>query len=132
MNGHKVNIGGKKRGIQFGMGAIEIYCDTLGCDLEGLDWIFSGDKRMLKAMPVLVFAGLTNYEELKDEGAEETFSVRKVQSWLDECTPEEYTQIIDIWKKSKYMGKTIEQYYFQSVEEEGTEETEKAKTKKKK
>lgn len=133
--GNKVKIGGKVRGIQFGMGAIELYCDILNCDLEQLDWIFSGDKHMLKAIPALVYAGLTNYEELKPDGAEETFTLRQVQAWLDECTQDEYARIIDIWKKSKYMGITIEQYYFGSIEDqieeqmEGTEAKPRAKKK---
>lgn len=106
----KFNIGGKERGVQFGMGAIQIYCDEMDCDVEGLDHILNPKgKRLFEAIGKIIFAGLSNYCNLNDEIID--FDVHKVQSWIDELPQEDYNSIMEHFKLSKIFGKSIQDHF---------------------
>jgi hypothetical protein len=122
----KFNIGKKERGVQFGMGAIQIYCDEMDCDVEGLNHILNPQgKRLFEAIGKIIFAGLSNYCNLNDEIID--FNVVQVQSWIDELPQEDYNAIMDVFKNSKMFGKSIQEHFDSvNVASEG-EETDKKK-----
>ena len=104
----KFNIGGKERGVQFGMGAIQIYCDEMDCDVEGLNHIMGG-KKQFKAISAIIYAGLSNYCGLNDEMVD--FDALKVSSWIDELPQEDYNSIMEHFKLSKVFGKSIQDHF---------------------
>lgn len=121
-----IEIGGKERPIQFGCGAITIYCDTLDCDLEGLDDIFMGGVKSIKAIPVLVYAGLKNAAELAYElhGTKpDKITLAQVREWLDRTPASVQKEVIDAFKRSYFMGRTIEQYYLGDVSDDEDEDS---------
>lgn len=123
----KFNIGNKERGVQFGMGAIQIYCDEMDCDVEGLNHILDPNgKRLFEAIGKIVFAGLSNYCNLNDEAID--FNVAKVQSWIDELPQEDYNAIMGVFKNSKIFGKSI-QDHFDAVSGVGEETADTSKKK---
>lgn len=104
----KFNIGGQERGVQFGMGAIQIYCDVMDCDVEGLNHI-TGGKRQFDAIGAIVLGGLSNYCNLNDEVID--FDLPKVQSWIDEMDQNDYNAIMGKFKDSKVFGKSIQEHF---------------------
>lgn len=116
----KFNIGGKERGVQFGMGAIQIYCDEMDCDVEGLNHI-TGGKRQFKAIASIVFGGLSNHCNLNDELID--FNPNTVSSWIDEMSQEDYNSLMGHFKNSKVFGKSIQQHFndVNGIDEETTQ-----------
>lgn len=121
----KINIGGQERGLQFGFGAVEIYCETMDCDLKGLDYIGTECKEQPRAIGTIIYAALVNYADLNDELVD--FSVRKVQLWLDELPQAGFEAIMEDFRKSKFLGKAIEQHFADSIDVE--DDTTKSKKK---
>lgn len=120
MANHK--IGGKQRGLDFGLLAIEYYCDALGRDIEALDDIFLGDKpeiERLRSVSTLVWAAMVAHSELSRK--EIDFTLAQVKQWVGDLDIEVFNAILEDFKKSKYMGKTIESYYFAPIEGEQEE-----------
>lgn len=105
----KINFGGKERGFQWGMGCLEKYCDLMDCDMEGLILFTYNNKAQIKAATSLLLAGMLNYSEINDEAIDYNYS--KVQLWLDEAPQDTWTAIVNDFVKSKYLGKTIEDYF---------------------
>lgn len=116
----KLTINGKEYGLQWGLGAIEIYCDTMNCDIAGLDQAIVSERLIdkLKAINTLTLAAIQNWCELKDIDFD--LNYRSFQSWVSEQPQEIANQIIDDWKASKYLGKTIGEYYFGELPPETT------------
>jgi hypothetical protein len=110
----KINIGGKERGLQFGLGAIEIYCETMFCDLLGLDMIGKFGMEQARAIGTLIYAALANYADLNDEPID--FNVRKVQSWIDDLPQSDFEAIMEDFRKSKFLGKSLEDHFAASTE----------------
>lgn len=126
----KYNIGGKKRPIQFGLGAISAFCDLSGGDIELIDEIFTSTGiRQLELVRNIVYAGLLNACEIGVKGVkiDVDFNPALVQLWIDDMDQDELTKILSDFKDSKLMGKTIASYY--EVQQE--EETDSSESKKK-
>jgi len=80
----KVKLGGKLRGVHFGLGSLDIYCGLVGLDeADAYSLAFEPGPRRIGALSALVFAGLANYANIHDE--EVDYNVPKVQAWLDEA-----------------------------------------------
>lgn len=103
----KIVINDIEYGLQWGMGALEIYCDAMRCDIDGLDKVFLVNKEQNKAIVSLILAAVQNYSELNDEPL--TLSVRQLQAWLDEDA-KNLPEVLDDFKNSKYLGRTISEY----------------------
>jgi len=110
----KLKIEGTEYGLQWGMGAIEIYCDKMDCDLEGLDKIITINRHQAKAITSLILSAIENWCEINDITC--NISYRKLQAFLSELDQSEYTAIMEDFSKSKYLGKTI-RYYFSGEDE---------------
>jgi len=108
----KLKIEGAEYGLQWGMGAIEIYCDRIGCDVDGLDKAIFSDKEIekQKAITTLILAAIQNYCELHEIEFDLTY--RKLQQWLSDAPQNTFNEIINDWKKTMYLGKTIGEWYF--------------------
>jgi len=108
----KLKIEGTEYGLQWGMGAIEIYCDRMGCDVDGLDKAIFSDKEIekQKAITTLILAAIQNYCELHE--IEFNLSYRKLQQYLSDAPQNTFNEIINDWKKTMYLGKTIGEWYF--------------------
>lgn len=106
----KIKINDREYGLQWGMGAIEIYLERMDCDIDGLELITTPGKQQLKAIVILIMAALQNYAELYNEPFD--ISYRQLQATLTDLPQTEYDAIIEDWKASKYFGKTISQYLF--------------------
>ena len=105
----KLKFGGKVRGFQFGLGAVEEYCNLMECDMVGLDMIATVCPEQPKAITSIVYAGLKNYAELNDK--EIDFTYRKVQHWLDEAEQDTFSKIMEAFSSSKMFGKTLSEHF---------------------
>lgn len=111
----KLTINGKEYGLQWGMGAIEIYCDTMNCDIDGLDKALIAERTIdkQKALNTLVLAAIQNWCELND--IDFNLNYRTFQNWLSEQPQNTADSIINDWKASTIYGKTIGEYYFGEI-----------------
>lgn len=104
--------------LQWGMGALEIYCDTMDCDLDGLSLI--EDKLhpllMQKAIVALVYGGVRNSCEINDLECKVT--IPKLRHALNELPQEQFKAIMDDFINSKYLGKTLREHLFGNVDPE--------------
>lgn len=127
-----LKINGKDYPLQFGIGAIEIYCDKMDCDIEDIDaQIFSKrtiDK--LRAINTLALCALQNGCESANPVIKFDLTYRDFQNWLDTQDQDVANQIIAHWKKSKTLGIKVSEYYFgELMPDELESETPKKKTK---
>jgi predicted PolB exonuclease-like 3'-5' exonuclease len=105
----KINFGGKDRGFQWGMGCLQKYCELMDCNVEGLDMVLINGKDQIKAATSLILAAMLNYSDLHEEITDYKYS--DVQVWLDEAPQETYNSLMEDFKKSKYLGRSIEEYF---------------------
>jgi ABC-type maltose transport system permease subunit len=105
----KINFGGKDRGFQWGMGCIEKYCDFMGGDLETLAELDGKGIGKIKASVTLLLSAMINYAELNDEVID--YNYAKVASWLDEADQDTMNVLMADFIKSKFLGKTIQDYF---------------------
>lgn len=111
----KITINNNEHGLQWGMGAIEIFCDTLECDIPELfEKISDPGINGNKAVTVLLLAGLQNYAELHDEPF--MVSYRQVQAWIDETG--DLAKVLADFSNSNYLGKTVASYFMPATEAE--------------
>lgn len=111
----KIEINGKEYGFQWGMGAVEIYCDMMGCDVDGLGLGLMAETEIKrqKSITTLVLAAIQNWCELNSIDFD--LNYRKLQAWLSDQQQGVADTIIADWKKSMYYGKTIGEWYFGEV-----------------
>lgn len=111
----KLTINNKNYGLQWGLGAIEIYCDSVGCDISDLDQHITADRVIdrLKAINNLSLAAMQNWCNLEKIDFDLTYS--EFQSWLSDQPQDTANNIIEDWKASKHFGKTIGEYYFGQI-----------------
>lgn len=125
-----LKINNKDYPLQFGIGAIEIYCDKMDCDIDDIDLQIGSPKQIiqLKAINNLALAALQNGCELA--GIPFDLNYRQFQQWLDTEPQETAKMIIEEWKKSSMLGVKVSEYYFNEVLPEA-EESQNKVTKKK-
>lgn len=108
-----LTINNKEYGLQWGMGAIELYCDAMNCDIDGIDMVTTVCREQPKAIVTLILSALRNYAELHNQTLD--VSYRQLQVWLDESEQKTFNEIMENFKNSKYFGKTIAEYLFGQV-----------------
>lgn len=109
-----IEFGGKVRGFSWGMKALEKYCDMMGVDVGGLDLMFNQGPLQIRATTCLLLAGMQTYSKHEKEVVD--YDYDDVQTWLDEGNPDTLSKIMADFKESKYLGRTI-QNYFEMAEE---------------
>lgn len=108
----KVTINENEYGLQWGLGALEIYQEamesSLGVSLgmeEALDLAVMKNRDQTKALVNLALAGMRNYAEVNDLSFDLTY--RKLQAWASEAEQKEWDAVIEDFTKSKFFGRTI-------------------------
>lgn len=126
----KVTINENEYGLQWGLGALEIYQeameDSLGVSLgieEALDLAVMKNRDQMKALVQLALAGMRNYAEVNDLPFD--LNYRKVQAWASEAEQKEWDAVIEDFTKSRFFGRTIAE----ALSGNTTEETPKVKKK---
>lgn len=104
--------------LQWGMGAIEIFCDMMGCDLDGLNMVENKENplQMQKAITTLIYAGIRNGCEVNDKQC--LVDMPKLRVYLDELPQEGLNAIMDNFINSKYLGKTLREHLFGPLQTE--------------
>lgn len=137
-----LKINDKEYPLQFGLGAVELYCDIMDCDIDDID-THIGSPRMiqqLKAINTLTLCALKNgcktAQPRLDFPFDKDFDVAysQFQNWLDVQPQTTAKDIIAEWKDSSTLGIKVSDYYFNEViaEEEKTDGEKLKKTVKKK
>ena len=108
----QITIKDKKYDLNWGLGAIEIYCDAMDCDIEGLSYI--GDNtnliRKQKAITFLILAAIQNGCEINNIVFD--VSYRQMQQWISEANQKIFDAVLDDFMKSRYFGKTVSEHIF--------------------
>lgn len=112
-----LTINEKEYPLQWGMGAIEMFCDTLDCEITDIDKALFPGKEQIKYLTTLIHCALKNGAEKESVYDDFEISYRQLQKFLDEAPQETMTDIINDFKKSKYFGKTIANYLFGEMDE---------------
>lgn len=103
--------------LQWGMGALEIYCDLMECDLDGLGMIddASNALQMQKAIVALIYAGIKNGCEVNE--LEFDVTLPKLRVCLDDMEQAKFKAIMDDFANSKYLGKTLREHLYGELQE---------------
>ena len=80
----------------------------MDCDIEGLDKVITLNREQPTAIVPIILAAIRNWCELNN--AEMSVTYRQMQAWLDEAPQDTYMAIMDDFKQSKYLGRTISAY----------------------
>lgn len=125
----KFIIAGKNRGVAFGLKATLIYCEKMGGDIEQVDKIFSQSQLVsVQAVCTMVWAGMVAYCELT--GADLDFSLAQVEQSIGDMEQKLFDDLYEEFKKSKFFGRTIADYYYTPIEQDVADKGGKASKKK--
>ena len=119
----------KSRKLIWGTGCFEDVCDRLGLTLSDLDVLMVENER--KFLNEITFSALRNGAEIEDDVFE--LNYKQFTHWLDEAPQETGKQIMEDYLASKFLGKTMQDYYddiiarFNAAESEVAEATVKKK-----
>lgn len=115
----KLTIKNKEYQLEWGMGAIEIYCDMRDCDIDDIDTHLGSAKliHQMKAINMLTLAALKNGCENQKPRQEFDLDYSEFLLWMDKQPQEVRDSIIEDWKKSYYFGKTVAEYIFGEIPE---------------
>lgn len=103
----KLDINGKEYPLQWGMGALEMFCDALDCEISGLDKALMPGKDQNRYLTTLILAAVKNGAEAESYNEDVGVSYRQLQHFLDEAPDNTLRDILEDFKRSKYFGKTI-------------------------
>lgn len=116
----KLTINGKKYELEWGLGAIEIYCDIMDCDISDIDIHLASPKliQQIKAINTLTLAAIQNGCESTTPKIDFDLTAVDFRRWLETQPQSVGTEIIEDWKKSYYFGKTVAEHFFGEIHEE--------------
>lgn len=116
----QIKINDKEYGFEWGLGAIEIFCDNNNCDVSDIDAKITSERQIeqQRAINGLFLAAIQNWCELNWEDFDLTY--RQLQVAISVMPQKRYNEIIADWKRSQYYGRTIAEYYFGEIPEETT------------
>lgn len=114
----KITLKDKDYQLEWGMGALEIYCDNMHCDLLGLDMVLVPNREQNKAVVTLIAAAIENGLALQEPPQEMDVTYRQLQKFLDDAPQATLTKIMEDFRKSKYFGVTMEDYLLSTMGEE--------------
>lgn len=127
-----LEINGKEYPLQFGMGAIEMYCDKMDCDVDDIDTHMGSSNKVnqLRAINNLTLCAIQNGCELAKPEIKFDVTYREFQAWLDEQPTSTINNIISHWKDTKTLGVKVSEYYDNEFSEEIEGEAKKVTKKK--
>lgn len=109
--------------LQWGMGCMEMFCDAMDCDLEGLEKVISPGKDQIKYLTTLILSALKNGSDIETIYDDFEIKYKDLQKAMDDWDLELYKAVIDDFKKSRYMGKTMAEHLALEVENIPAQET---------
>lgn len=116
----KLEIKGKEYQLEWGMRAIEIYCDQMDCDIDDIDDHLASTRLIdkMRAINKLTLAAIQNGCENSNPKIDFDVTYNDLLSFLDK-NPQGTTtdDIISDWKQSYFFGKTVAEHFFGQVEE---------------
>jgi len=124
----QLTINGKVRKLVWGTGCFEDVCDRLGVSLVDLDILMAENET--KTLNEITYSALRNGADIDDEVLD--FNYKYFLSWLDNEPQGTGDNIMKDFLASKYLGKTMQDYYNDLIArfEVGEPETKKAVKKK--
>lgn len=114
----KLTINDKDYQLEWGMGAIEKYCDIRDCDIDDIDTHLGSAKLIdqMRAINHLTLAAIHNGCESQRPKQSCGLTYEDLLKWLDLQDVSIRNSIVDDWKKSYYFGKTVAEHFFNEVE----------------
>jgi len=108
-----LTINDKTYPLQFGMGAVERYCDQMDCDVDDIDIHLASPKliNQLKAINRLTLCGIENGCDLAKPKIDFDITYGEFQLWLDNQSPKMISDIISHWKDTSTLGVKVSEYY---------------------
>lgn len=115
-----LKINGKTYPLEWGMGAIEMYCDRQDCDIDDIDIHLMSPRQIdsIRALNNLTLAAIENGCDCAVPKIEFDLTKEVFRSWLDKQPQSIANEIIDDWKKSFLFGKTVAEHFFGEVQDE--------------
>lgn len=110
----------KPRSLIFGTGAFEDCCDRLGMTLVDLDLLMAENEQ--KFLNEITFSALRNGADIDDQDFE--LNYKQFVYWLDNEPQDTAKKIMDEYLSSKYLGKTMQEYYDELIARFAASETE--------
>jgi len=103
----QITILNKEYPLQWGMGAIENYCDMMECDIDGIAMIADRTDiiKNQRAIAVLILSAVKNGCDVYDEVFD--VSLPKLRVAIDEMPQEKLQGILNDFENSKFFGKTM-------------------------
>lgn len=119
----------KEYELVWGMGCMEMYCDTRGCGIEGLEDVFVPGKEQINALTTLIHCAIKNGADVESVYDDFEVTYRALQKDMDGWSKEKYRAVIEDFKNSRYFGQTMAEHLSLEVANVPTEENPKLKKK---
>lgn len=119
----KLLINNKEYELSWGMGCMEMFCDTLGCEIEGLEKVITPGKDQIKYLTILILSAVKNGADVESYLDDFEVTYKQMQKTMDDWDETKYKEVIDDFKKSRYFGKTMAEHLFLEVENMPSTET---------
>lgn len=103
----QLTINGKVRKLVWGTGCFEDVCDRLGVSLVDLDILLAENES--KTLNEITYSALRNGADIEDDVLD--FNYKQFLAWLDEEAQGTGNAIMQDFLASKYLGKTMQDYY---------------------
>lgn len=103
----QLTINGKVRKLVWGTGCFEDVCDRLGVSLVDLDILMAENQS--KTLNEITYSALRNGAEIDDDVFD--LNYKQFLAWLDQEDQGTGKEIMDDFLASKYLGKTMQDYY---------------------
>lgn len=103
----QLTINGKVRKLVWGTGCFEDLCDRLGVSLVDLDILMAENES--KTLNEITYSSLRNGADIDDDVFE--LNYKQFLQWLDEQEQGTADAIMKDFLASKYLGKTMQDYY---------------------
>lgn len=103
----QLTINGKVRKLVWGTGCFEDVCDRLGVSLIDLDILLAENES--KTLNEITYSALRNGADIDDDVLD--FNYKQFLAWLDEQEQGTGDAIMKDFLASKYLGKTMQDYY---------------------
>jgi len=111
-----LTINNKDYPLSWGMGCLEIFCDTLDCEIDGLEKVITPGKDQIKYLTTLILSALKNGANLESAYDDFEVSYKALQKEMDSWDEGQFKLVIDDFKSSRYFGKTMADHLFLEVE----------------
>lgn len=111
-----LKINDKEYLLQWGMGCIEMYCDSLDCEIDGLEKVIIPGKEQIKALTTLILCAIKCGAGVESYYDDFEVSYRELQTTMDTWEETFYKAVVDDFKASRYFGKTMAEHLFLEVQ----------------